>query len=59
MPIPDENSQHVTGAEVVNSVPATSETATESVTEPAKVMRIGSMVAQLLVELNQVLLTYL
>ena len=52
MPIPDENSQHVTGAEVVNSVPATSETVTESVTEPAKVMRIGSMVRQLLEEVR-------
>mgnify|MGYP000013349388 FL=1 len=49
---PDENSQHVTGAEVVNSLPATSETVTESVTEPAKVMRIGSMIRQLLEEVR-------
>lgn len=51
---PVENSHVVSGAEVVDSVP--SETgqaaATESVTEPAKVMRIGSMVRQLLEEVR-------
>lgn len=49
-----ETPQVVTGAEVVDSVPkedATSEM-TESVTEPAKVMRIGSMVRQLLEEVR-------
>lgn len=44
----------VTGAEVVDSVPSgdTEVPATESVTEPAKVMRIGSMVRQLLEEVR-------
>lgn len=44
----------VTGAEVVDSVPTTDSdaVATESVTEPAKVMRIGSMVRQLLEEVR-------
>ena len=48
----DENSRHVTGAEVVDSLPASSESVTESVTEPAKVMRIGSMIRQLLEEVR-------
>lgn len=45
--------QHVTGAEVVDvaSKPAT-EIEMESVTEPGKVMRIGSMVRQLLEEVR-------
>jgi hypothetical protein len=46
-----ENSRQISGAEVVsgmtNTVPAT-----ESITEPAKVMRIGSMVRQLLEEVR-------
>lgn len=44
----------VTGAEVVDSVPKeeTAQGVTESVTEPAKVMRIGSMVRQLLEEVR-------
>lgn len=44
----------VSGAEVVNGVPseATPDNLTESVTEPAKVMRIGSMVRQLLEEVR-------
>lgn len=45
----------MTGAEVVDSVPAQDggdQAATESVTEPAKVMRIGSMVRQLLDEVR-------
>lgn len=45
--------QHVTGAEVVSGPPGqTTEVETESVTEPAKVMRIGSMVRQLLEEVR-------
>ena len=49
-----ETPQVVTGAEVVNSVPSVNGDmpATESVTEPAKVMRIGSMVRQLLEEVR-------
>lgn len=49
-----ETPQVVTGAEVVDSVPSngTQEAAAESVTEPAKVMRIGSMVRQLLEEVR-------
>lgn len=49
-----ENPQVVTGAEVVDSVgePSVEVTPTESVTEPAKVMRIGSMVRQLLEEVR-------
>ncbi len=49
-----ETPQVVTGAEVVDSVPKeeTSPEVTESVTEPAKVMRIGSMVRQLLEEVR-------
>lgn len=49
-----ESPHVVTGAEVVDSMPSTEseETATESVTEPAKVMRIGSMVRQLLEEVR-------
>lgn len=44
----------ITGAEVVDSVSgsAAEAPATESVTEPAKVMRIGSMVRQLLEEVR-------
>jgi hypothetical protein len=44
----------VSGAEVVDSVPSENvpEDASESVTEPAKVMRIGSMVRQLLEEVR-------
>lgn len=49
-----ETPQVVTGAEVVDSVPKEEPAAevTESVTEPAKVMRIGSMVRQLLEEVR-------
>lgn len=49
-----DNPQVVTGAEVVDSIgqPSIEVTATESVTEPAKVMRIGSMVRQLLEEVR-------
>ncbi len=51
---PVESPQVVTGAEVVDSVPKeeSSQEMTESVTEPAKVMRIGSMVRQLLEEVR-------
>lgn len=50
----NENPTVVSGAEVVDSVPAEQqdENLTESVTEPAKVMRIGSMVRQLLEEVR-------
>lgn len=48
----EDQSQHVTGAEVVESVPANPEATSESVTEPAKVMRIGSMIRQLLEEVR-------
>jgi hypothetical protein len=50
----EEHSEILTGAEVVNqSVAGTDEQpSTESVTEPAKVMRIGSMVRQLLEEVR-------
>ena len=45
--------QVVTGAEVVDQVPTgAQQDAIESVTEPAKVMRIGSMVRQLLEEVR-------
>lgn len=49
-----ESPEVVTGAEVVDSVPKdeSPQEATESVTEPAKVMRIGSMVRQLLEEVR-------
>lgn len=48
-----ETPQHVTGAEVVDVPPgSTAEAALESVNEPAKVMRIGSMVRQLLEEVR-------
>lgn len=49
-----ENPTVVSGAEVVDSVPTdpVKEDMTESVTEPAKVMRIGSMVRQLLEEVR-------
>lgn len=49
-----DNPQVVMGAEVVDSIgePSVEVTATESVTEPAKVMRIGSMVRQLLEEVR-------
>lgn len=50
----EDNAQVITGAEVVNADQSTSteQSATESVTEPAKVMRIGSMVRQLLEEVR-------
>lgn len=50
----EDTAQVITGAEVVNAEQATSaeQSATESVTEPAKVMRIGSMVRQLLEEVR-------
>ena len=46
--------QVVSGAEVVDSVPSSDvdNASLESVTEPAKVMRIGSMVRQLLEEVR-------
>ena len=48
-----DNPQVVTGAEVLDQVPgAPEQDITESVTEPAKVMRIGSMVRQLLEEVR-------
>ena len=49
-----ESPKVVTGAEVVDSVPKdeSPQEVTESVTEPAKVMRIGSMVRQLLEEVR-------
>ncbi|MEY2966905.1 MAG: hypothetical protein RLY50_955 [Actinomycetota bacterium] len=43
---------HVTGAEVVESTSSSETVGTESVTEPAKVMRIGAMVRQLLEEVR-------
>ena len=54
MPDSVESPEVVTGAEVVDSVPKdeSPQEATESVTEPAKVMRIGSMVRQLLEEVR-------
>jgi hypothetical protein len=50
----EDNAQVITGAEVVGSAQTTDSDhlATESVTEPAKVMRIGSMVRQLLEEVR-------
>ena len=50
----EDNAQVITGAEVVNADQATGaeQSTTESVTEPAKVMRIGSMVRQLLEEVR-------
>ena len=49
----NSNPQVVAGAEVVDQIPsATEQDLTESVTEPAKVMRIGSMVRQLLDEVR-------
>jgi hypothetical protein len=50
----EDNAQVITGAEVVGSEQTTDSehSATESVTEPAKVMRIGSMVRQLLEEVR-------
>ena len=50
MTVSEESPTHVTGAEVVE--PDRSDTETESVTEPAKVMRIGAMVRQLLEEVR-------
>lgn len=51
--INSDSPQHVTGAEIVSGPPsAATEMETESVTEPAKVMRIGSMVRQLLEEVR-------
>lgn len=49
-----ETPQVVTGAEIVTSVPSVDGdiSVSESVTEPAKVMRIGSMVRQLLEEVR-------
>lgn len=47
-----ENPRLITGAEVVNGMTSNGVQATESVTEPAKVMRIGSMVRQLLEEVR-------
>lgn len=47
-----KNPQIMTGAEVVNGMTSGQVQATESVTEPAKVMRIGSMVRQLLEEVR-------
>jgi hypothetical protein len=49
-----ETPQVVTGAEIVTSVPSADGdiSVSESVTEPAKVMRIGSMVRQLLEEVR-------
>ena len=44
--------QQVEHPEVVSGVPAHQEVPTETVTEPAKVMRIGSMVKQLLEEVR-------
>jgi hypothetical protein len=50
----EDNAQLITGAEVVNSEHASGaeQSNTENVTEPAKVMRIGSMVRQLLEEVR-------
>jgi hypothetical protein len=50
----EDNAQLITGAEVVSSEQASvaEQSATENVTEPAKVMRIGSMVRQLLEEVR-------
>lgn len=50
----NENPTVVSGAEVIDSVPGDKpeDNLTESVTEPAKVMRIGSMVRQLLEEVR-------
>jgi len=50
----EDNAQVITGAEVVNSDQSSGaeQTVTESVNEPAKVMRIGSMVRQLLEEVR-------
>jgi hypothetical protein len=50
----EDNAQLITGAEVVNSEQASGaeQSNTENVTEPAKVMRIGSMVRQLLEEVR-------
>lgn len=47
----DHQPTHVTGAEVIEA-PETDAVPTEAVTEPAKVMRIGSMVRQLLEEVR-------
>jgi hypothetical protein len=47
-----ENPRLITGAEVVTGMTSNGVPATESVTEPAKVMRIGSMVRQLLEEVR-------
>ena len=55
MPNEQEDPTHVTGAEVLDSVPGgpvSGDVPPESVTEPAKVMRIGSMVRQLLDEVR-------
>jgi hypothetical protein len=48
----EETPTHVTGAEVVESTSNNETVETESVTEPAKVMRIGAMVRQLLEEVR-------
>lgn len=47
-----KNPQVMTGAQVVSGMTGGQVQATESVTEPAKVMRIGSMVRQLLEEVR-------
>lgn len=52
MVVSEEVPTHVTGAEVVESTSGDQSTETESVTEPAKVMRIGAMVRQLLEEVR-------
>ena len=48
----DDSPTHVTGAEVLEPGNDNSTGETESVTEPAKVMRIGAMVRQLLEEVR-------
>lgn len=50
--VSEESPTHVTGAEVVEPGQGGVEVETESVTEPAKVMRIGAMVRQLLEEVR-------
>lgn len=50
--VSDETPTHVTGAEVVETDQGDAPVETESVTEPAKVMRIGAMVRQLLEEVR-------
>lgn len=48
----DESPTHVTGGEVLQGRDGADVVETESVTEPAKVMRIGAMVRQLLEEVR-------